>query len=516
MQFTLFYDIMSKTLNLLEETDLLNKIIAILLSLAIMFSLSACGKDAKSDTASSSEVVSSEDVSSENSSSVSGGVVEEEYAGDAGGGKHDGTVVQEQDDTPQEENRYNPALNASSGTIDGTSFTSAVWEGPADYSIVYQNKNESAKGAALRLQSYFQKNGNASINVIPDTVSETEKEILVGKTNRSESDHNVGKNTGKVSVLGKKLVFDGGRDDALEAVVKLFCRLGFKNGYAHTLSKTISAPPTCFLSGYDYVWGDEFNDDDIDLTKWCFNDKMGNDGKAKVSYDKSVIYLSNGQLHLRGIKNGTEYKVPHSVSSETHMNYVYGYAEIKAKLPFFQGAWPSFWGQSTQSVSSKYGVYRNVNYMVEVDVFEVFGSPNQAVSNIHKWYNGGGSIQWPSDKKDVWTGNKDTVNTEWHTYGYEWTPTKMIMYVDGNKIMTYDIATNFGEFDMKGFHDPQFLMFNNHLFNEKSDWRPSGNLIENNEKMLPACYDIEYFRVFQKNDGKSKIYVDRTPSSYNR
>lgn len=502
---------------------LIKKLLAVLLAATLFFTLTACGSD--KDTASSEPVDSpgSEDISSEESSSASGGIVTEEYIGDGGfGGKGDGTAPDSQEnqtaDTSTGDNRYDDSIGYESATHDNIRFKPEKWNGPEGYVIVYQNGNESAKCAATRIQTYYKEKAGVSLSIVPDNiVKETDKEILVGKTNRSESDTSLAENTLKVSVVGQKLVFDAGHDYTLETAAKYFCRIYFESGKANTLKYTTGFTTKSPLTGYHYVWGDEFDDNDVDYSKWCFNAKMGDDGKAKIAYDKSVINVINGLLQLRAYKSGNEYKVPNSVSTETHMNYIYGYAEIKAKLPFFQGAWPSFWGQSTQTVSSKYGVYRNPNYMVEVDVFEVFGSTNNVVSNLHKWYSSGSpkSTQWQSSKK-TWFGNAATLNNEYHTYGYEWTPSEMIMYVDGNKVMTYDIVTNFGKFDMKGFHDPQFLMFNNHLFNKDSNWKPANNLIENNEQMLPAVYEIEYFRLYQKNDGKSKIYLDKTINPYNR
>ena len=86
----------------------------------------------------------------------------------------------------------------------------------------------------------------------------------------------------------------------------------------------------------------------------------------------------------------------------------------------------------------------------------------------------------------------------------------MSMYVDGKKYETYDITNPATIRDnttkeMKGFHDPQFLIFNNHVFASDASYKP--NLIENNEKALPSSYVIDYFRLYQKpNEGK--IWTD--------
>jgi hypothetical protein len=167
-------------------------------------------------------------------------------------------------------------------------------------------------------------------------------------------------------------------------------------------------------------------------------------------------------------------------------------------------------------------------YFVEIDVFEVFGSPDTVVSNIHKWYDGSiynywtenglepqdsNHTQWNKDKK-VWVSpNRDTINQEYHTYGWEWTPKVMSFYVDSSLIMTYDIVNSYDLCkDMTGFHDPEFVMFNNHVTSTDSSYQVG--LIEDSLDKLPSEYYIDYFRLYQKKDGKSKIWLDETPNVY--
>ena len=79
------------------------------------------------------------------------------------------------------------------------------------------------------------------------------------------------------------------------------------------------------------------------------------------------------------------------------------------------------------------------------------------------------------------------------------------MTVDGTENARYDITTAFAKHeDMSGFHDPQFFIFNNHLFYPGIS--ESDVSISTSPQSLPACHYIDYIRLYQK-DGVGKLYT---------
>ena len=206
-------------------------------------------------------------------------------------------------------------------------------------------------------------------------------------------------------------------------------------------------------------------------------------------------------------KAGVEFVVPWSVTTMETMSYQYGYVEIRAKVPFGRGTWPSFWASSSGALGPK----RKSNYSIEVDIFEVFASRDTLAPNIHKWYADGRHTMWADEwdtSREGYTFDSLNIKNEYHTYGFEWTPTKMVMYVDDEPYYEYDLTRNFddGETGMDGFDTPIYLIFNNHLFTQSSTYKPyEGSEIKVGE--LPAEYVIDWVRLYQKNDGKSKLYL---------
>ncbi len=408
------------------------------------------------------------------------------------------------------------------------------WKGPKGYVIVVPDGNSSAKETAKALQVYYEETAKVTLKIVTDKTCETGKEILIGKTSRKESASDMKEADIKVSLNGNKLVFDGGHDVTVDSAVNKFIRLEPKENEAFTFSISTDFKTT-LDGGYKYVWGDEFEGGDVDFTKWDFTEKMtAMSVKAETAYTKDVINVSDGRLKLTAIRcfnpeaEGVEFRMPYSVNSEYHMNWVYGYAEIRARIPTIKGTWPSYWTQTTDALSG----YRNPECMVEVDVFEGFGL-DYIIPNMHRWYTwqaynkyygtnltsgsrtAGYNVYGTESKQYVWDRDKDKEFAyEYHIYGYEWTPTEIKTSVDGVVYNTYDIVNSYDKNpDMSAFHDPQFIIFNNHIsLNDTGGFAIS--VIDGEEKLLPAQYYIDYFRLYQK-PGVGKLYVDASnPKSY--
>ncbi|MBQ1186961.1 MAG: glycoside hydrolase family 16 protein [Clostridia bacterium] len=276
-------------------------------------------------------------------------------------------------------------------------------------------------------------------------------------------------------------------------------------------------------SKYRFVWGDEFNTTYLDGNKWTIHAKM-NANPSKGMYndkDEKVINVENGSLRLTAYKadDGT-YHVPTSVITRNTMNFKYGYVEIRAKLPLQTGVWTSFWAVT---VADSAGVERlsipKCSDVAEIDMFEVFGT-NQVSGGIIKW---AGENWYPKGTNGLQRVALEQ-DDQYHIFGYEWTPSEIIMYCDGVLYARFDITEpwlNPGEYgkgkegwtytnadntgtDMSCFNDPQYLIFNNHIFYEGvSNANQYINI--SNPDFKRADYLIDYCRVYQLEG--SEIYT---------
>lgn len=384
---------------------------------------------------------------------------------------------------------------------------SVSWDGPKGYTIIYPKGNKTLKYAAETLKNYFKETDGVELEIKDDSTAAKSKEILIGNTSRYTKKCEEGSYFAEVK--DGKLIFGGGHDSMTEKAVELFTRLERTKGKANVFDKEQEFSSTK-PNGYTYVWGDEFEGSQLNTKKWNLATKMA--GNAEIALDDSedAIRLENGYLKMFARRyynpkiGGAEFACPWSVTTQQEMSYRYGYLEMRAKVPFKRGCWPGFWMSSGSSYGT-IGEYK-ADYTIEVDVFEVFSSIDSLAPNIHKWYHLGDHTMWADETDASREGytfeNAENLVNEYHIYGFEWTPTEMIMYIDGEAYYTYDITRNFdnGASGNLGFEEAQLhIIFNNHLFTQSSTWKIYDGC-EIYHADLPAEYFVDWIRLYQKDD----------------
>jgi len=183
--------------------------------------------------------------------------------------------------------------------------------------------------------------------------------------------------------------------------------------------------------------------------------------ERQVYQKENAIFNSDGTIRLRaeyagGLIDTSAYSVPQGMTKNPNdgplyyksgalcvgltgfQKFLYGYFEIKCKLPVNRGAFPAFWLWDSSA-----GNYR------EIDIFEYswpiterignFGSSRYFEGQIY-YYNGAR----PSDDADLTYGrhgyaipSSNTDLTNWHTYGMEWSPRRVLFYFDNNLVGSY-------------------------------------------------------------------------------
>ncbi len=383
------------------------------------------------------------------------------------------------------------------------------WAGPEGYTIVVPKGNADLLEVAYTLSDWFKTNAKVDLKIVTDDKAATDKEIIIGKTKRYDFTAKEGEFFAKVE--NGKLIFGGGHNVTVKKAVEIYTRLSYEKGKANTYSGSSDFVATKF--GYTYVWGDEFEGTKLNDKLWGRATKMNATAEMALDNTELTTKTENGYLVMNALRHydpkkaGVEYVAPWSVTTMETMSYKYGYVEIRAKLPFIRGVWPSFWTSSSGALGPK----STFDYSIEVDIFEVFSSLDKLSPNIHKWYSNGNHTMWAIDEgnsNEWYQFDSDDLVNEYHIYGFEWTKTKMVMYIDDKPYYTYDLTKNFddGASGMGGYDTQLYLIFNNHLFTQSSSYKPYSGC-EVNAKDLPAEYAIDWVRLYQKNDGISKLYT---------
>lgn len=373
------------------------------------------------------------------------------------------------------------------------------WTGPNGFVIVYPKGNSENQKTAETLKDFY-KEKKIELSVVNDSTKETKNEILVGKTNRKESELDLKENEYSVTVTNEKLIITGGHDVTVNKAAYQYMNQEQPEGKVYTF-KAESDFVTTRLDNYKYIWGDEFETKTLDKSKWMIGADMVPDPGAIYIDDPSVLQVENSLLKMTAKRYfdpndmQTQYATSASISTQSTMNFKQGYVEMRAKIPFGRGAWPSFWCKSVGSLSPK----QNDGYFVEVDIFENFASTSRLTPNIHKWYDNGEHTQYVLDDKKTFEV-KNELNG-YHIIGCEWTESKINMFVDGEMYMSFDLNKNFdNKSNMNGFKNMSlYLILNNAIFMDSASWKPYGEAGIRPED-VPYEYFVDWVRLYQKSN----------------
>lgn len=272
---------------------------------------------------------------------------------------------------------------------------------------------------------------------------------------------------------------------------------------------------------WQLVWGDDFNF--FDNHRWVKGNYAthGNPKQEPQLYMEKNVFTRGGELILAmrkekivcpGIvqqtiwscdicKPGEKFNYTSGWVELKKKNYVkFGYIEARIAIPYGKGFWPAFW---TWTGGPPYQ---------EIDIFEMvpgaqewcplvvqlsggyFHNYNHMTSNMH---NGATGIPWCVSNYKV---TKVQDYRGWHDYAIEWSPSKIIFYLDGSP---FRVLPN----DSK--MDPTRLILNFAL--NPHDFDPNKYDYAQN-KSIPAEMRIDYVNYYKLNNDCDK---DLTICSYN-
>ena len=286
------------------------------------------------------------------------------------------------------------------------------------------------------------------------------------------------------------------------------------------LKKTVSeflGEDSLAPAGYSLVWNDEFKGRTIDNAKWRTNQPRMTAYDGVGNFDEGTVRsVGNGRLLMTAYKNpdtanynGKTYLTTNSITTENRMSFKYGYLEVKAKVPYKAGCWPSLWLRSPNATQTD--LTGKDGYNMEVDIIEPFGYTDQNGTTIHETNKSNNSDHCQAAVGNYKFKNAENLANEYHIYGFLWTADEMKFYIDGECFAAYTKDT-LARMGYKGdFDDTVNILFDNQLITSSSPVanEEKTNTIENNEGSLPAEYSVEYVRLYQK---QGDVLVLETPA----
>jgi beta-glucanase (GH16 family) len=208
----------------------------------------------------------------------------------------------------------------------------------------------------------------------------------------------------------------------------------------HHAPKQVQSSVAPVIPGYKLLWADEFDGTDINDTNWTHEvgDNWHNgELQAYTDRDKNS-YVDGGKLVLIALKES--YHDKHFTSARLRtagkQDFMFGRIEARIKLPFGGGMWPAFWMMPSEAVYGRWAASG------EIDIVEARDTPMEVYAELH--YGGkypdnarssAASMTATSAGSSAYSDGTD-FSQAYHTYAFEWEPTQMRWYCDGNLFKT--------------------------------------------------------------------------------
>ncbi len=243
--------------------------------------------------------------------------------------------------------------------------------------------------------------------------------------------------------------------------------------------------------GYQLVWSDEFDAPRLsggkpaipDTKKWWYETGAGGWGNNEIQHYIAAVQnkdtcalVSDGVLKIVARKVRNEVL---SVRMNSIDSWTYGYFEARLKLPQGKGTWPAFW-----MMPKHFTTWPGDG---EIDIMEEVGyRANYVSTSIHcNTYNHVNGTQKTGEQLIP------TAESDFHIYALEWTPNYIKGFVDGKCHFTF-LNDKKGDKNSWPFNVPFYVKLN---LAWGGNWGGAEGV---DEARLPATYEIDYVRIFQK------------------
>jgi beta-glucanase (GH16 family) len=204
----------------------------------------------------------------------------------------------------------------------------------------------------------------------------------------------------------------------------------------------------------DTVFYESFNAKNLDRSKWnveVTGRTVNNEQQAYVD-SASTLTQANGLLHIKpvyhpGYVSDQQKKydfLSGRINTRGKMEFTYGTASAKIKMPAGAGLWPAFWALGQ-------GKWPDCG---EIDIMENVGDSSWVSHALHgPGYFG----NTPLAHREFFPKGIDV--TQWHVYAVQWTADSLIFTVDGK--VTYTVTKPMVEkYGRWAYDNPKFIILN--------------------------------------------------------
>ncbi|QJR82933.1 family 16 glycosylhydrolase [Alteromonas pelagimontana] len=275
------------------------------------------------------------------------------------------------------------------------------------------------------------------------------------------------------------------------------------------------------------VWQDEFDGDEIDSSKWSFEENCwggGNGEQQCYTNREDNAYVDNGVLTIIAKKEtfigpdnpdgntDSLATLPYTSARLRTINkgdWTYGRFEIKAKLPSGQGTWPAIWMLPTDYVYGPWAASGEIDIMEAVNLKAASDDPTANGAPEDRTY---GTLHFGR----IWPGNvssgapyrlPDNANPAdgFHEYAIEWEDGEIRWYVDDVHFATQTQEGWYAQYqDENGqwqtaqgsapFNERFHLLLNVAV---GGAWAGNTNETGIDDTVFPQTMEVDYVRVYE-------------------
>ncbi|GGC84324.1 hypothetical protein GCM10007216_13730 [Thalassobacillus devorans] len=225
-------------------------------------------------------------------------------------------------------------------------------------------------------------------------------------------------------------------------------------------------------NGWELVWHDEFSGNDLNSTYWNLENWPAEKNNELQYYVPQNVLLEDGSLKI--LSKREDFKGRNYTSGALHtkgkFSFLYGKAEIRAKLPEGQGLFPAFWMMPDKD---------NI-WLPEIDILEMLGHKTNEIWMVLHWHDENKQMQNVSAS---YSG--ENYAEGFHTFGIEWSPERITWFIDGEERFTTSAFIP---------EEQMYLYLNTAI---GGDWPGSPD----ETTVFPQYFIIDYVRVYKKWGG---------------
>ncbi|WP_218353070.1 glycoside hydrolase family 16 protein [Alteromonas lipotrueiana] len=280
-------------------------------------------------------------------------------------------------------------------------------------------------------------------------------------------------------------------------------------------------------SDWQLVWQDEFDQDNIDSSKWSFEQNCWGGGNNEqqcytnrpqnAHIDDGILVITARREDFTGADNpnsdtSSTTTLPYTSARLRTLNkgdWTYGRFEIRAKMPEGQGTWPAIWmlptdnKYGTWAASGEIDIMEAVNLNAPSDDPQANGTPeNRVYGTLHYGRTWPGNVHSGADYR-LPDGHNPAEG--FHEYAIEWEEGEIRWYVDDVHFATQTSEGWYSQYQDESGQwqnapgaapfDERFHMILNLAVG--GSWAANTNAKGIDEQAFPQTMEVDYVRVYE-------------------